>query len=95
MWLEFCENPGGTGIKHLCSRHFTDDSYQLAFRLLGRDRKLWKLDTKAVPTLFPPCLETPAGERSGNDVETVNMEGLQEEIPDEIVEIECQLEEAL
>lgn len=43
-----------TGAKFICSRHFKEDSYQYATRIKAKSRLEWRLNDRAVPTLFPP-----------------------------------------
>lgn len=55
-WLRFClfdSDPGDTPL-NICSAHFPDDAYQPQYRLLGRERKDWRLSMTSVPTLLPP-----------------------------------------
>lgn len=56
-WLQFClldseSDPGGQ--MNICSVHFPVEAYQPQYQLLGRDRKDWRLNPDAVPTLYPP-----------------------------------------
>lgn len=56
-WLKFCRITEDSPKLRICSLHFPDEAYQTAYRVFGRDRRDWRLNPTAVPTLNLPKTE--------------------------------------
>lgn len=53
-WMNFCQVGTTQAIDRVCGRHFTDEDYLDAGRILGRPRKEWVLKRDAVPSQSSP-----------------------------------------